>query len=75
MYMAARACARAPRRAKPPEGIEPPLRGLKPRVLPLDQSGFGRRRGASVVFFIIRRGYGHVLGRAELGAQVLLGRA
>ena len=30
---------RVARRNEPPEGIEPPLRGLKPRVLPLDQSG------------------------------------
>ena len=37
--MAARTCARRRREKKPPEGIEPPLRGLKPRVLPLDQSG------------------------------------
>ena len=57
MYTAARACARGAasrEETRPPEGIEPPLRGLKPRVLPLDQSGFGRRRGASVVFFVIR---------------------
>ena len=34
-----RAGAASREEKKPPEGIEPPLRGLKPRVLPLDQSG------------------------------------
>ena len=36
------ACLRATpvaREGKPPEGIEPPLRELESRVIPLDQSG------------------------------------